>query len=440
MNIVRRVARTVQSLLSDWSEDVGEECGVIVRKRKFSASTLAQTFVLGFLQNPNASDEDLAQMAGAVNVPVTPQAVEQRYSATLVQFLQGLFCRATQEVVQSRCGLAPLLERFSDVLLLDSTTITLPAELAEQFPGCGGSHGGGAAAVKLQVQLSLKTGALDAVRIESGRDCDLKTPLQNTPLPKRALRVTDLGYFKTAVFDYLQSITVFWLSRRLPGTNVYDAQGRRLHLMQWLSQQGSTVDQAILLGSRRQIACRLIAWRMPPEVANRRRQKLLAKHRRQGTTPTAERLAWCDWTTLVTNVPAEILSVNEACVLYRARWQIELLFKRWKSQGRIAELSGSTVTRQMVRLWARLLAVVLQHWLLVTSVWGDARHSLKKACDAIRPFGLALALAISDERRLIAAIQALINTTHRTARQNKRKKPSTFELLNHPDRLEYSLT
>ena len=41
-------------------------------------------------------------------------------------------------------------------------------------------HGrrGGTAAMKLQARLSLKTGALDAVAVGTGRDCDVKTPLQ----------------------------------------------------------------------------------------------------------------------------------------------------------------------------------------------------------------------------------------------------------------------
>ncbi|MGZ3319182.1 MAG: IS4 family transposase, partial [Isosphaeraceae bacterium] len=68
------------------------------------------------------------------------------------------------------------------MLILDSTTTTLPDDLRERFPGCGGSHGGGQAAMKLQVQWDLRSGAIDAVAIESGRDCDSKTSLQSAPL------------------------------------------------------------------------------------------------------------------------------------------------------------------------------------------------------------------------------------------------------------------
>ena len=68
-----------------------------------------------------------------MGVKVTPQAVEQRFCAELVLFLQKLFERAANMVVQSQARLAPLLDRFTDVLLIDSTTISLPPELADAF-------------------------------------------------------------------------------------------------------------------------------------------------------------------------------------------------------------------------------------------------------------------------------------------------------------------
>ena len=440
MGIVRDVAVAVQALLNEIAENVAKECDVIKRRRKFSASTLAQTFVLGFLQSPNASDEDLAQMAGTLGVQVTAQAVEQRYSPELTAFLEGVFRRAIGTVVQSQMMLAPILDRFTDILLLDSTTFTLPAELAERFAGCGGSFGAGKAAVKFQVQFSLKTGALDTIQIEPGRDCDQKTSLQDAPLPSGTLRIADLGYFDTEVFERFGKEGVYWLSRLLWGISTYSVNGERLELMKWLSAKGTLVDDTILVGAKRRIKCRIIGWRIPPEVANRRRQKVIDEHSRKGRTPSAERLAWCDWMVLVTNVPVEMLSPEEACVLYRSRWQIELVFKRWKSQGMIADLQGSTVNRKMAKMWARLLAVIVQHWLLLTTVWGERTKSLSKACDAIRKFALLLAVGINDAAAVRTTIELIVQVTHSTVKTNKRKIPSTFELLNNAEILEYSLT
>jgi hypothetical protein len=288
----------------------------------------------------------------------------------------------------------------------------------------------------------LRSGAVDALAIEAGRDCDYKTSLQGTATTPGSLRITDLGYFDTEVFQRLGRQGIFWLSRLQFGTSAFDPRGRRLRLMDWLAgQPGPFVDRPILMGTERKVACRVVAWRVPEEVANRRRPKLIYETRRKdGRVPSRERLAWCDWTILVTNAPAELLSATEAAVLYGARWQIELLFKRWKSLGLIAELTGSTEVRQMVRLWSRPLAVLVQHWLLLASAWGDPRRSLAKACEAIRRHAVLLTAAIGDRCRLEEAIERLAVIFRTTARQNKRKRPSTFGLLNEPTQLDYSLT
>jgi Transposase DDE domain len=442
MGIIAKVSEVVQDLFGAMAEEVAKDHPVIRRKRKFTTATLAQTFVLGFLAKPRASDEDLAQTAALCGVQVTAQAIEQRQTPRLEEFLEALFRRATQCIVQSQKPLALLLERFTSVLILDSTTITLPDSLRDRFPGCGGSHGGGQAAMKQQVQWDLCRGALEAIVIEPGRNCDYKTSLQSAPLTPGSLRITDLGYFDTEVFERFSREGVYWLSRLQFGTTVFTPEGQRLRLLDWLGEQpGPFVDRPVLMGTERKVACRIVAWRVPPEVANRRRQKLIAETRRKdGRVPSKERLAWCDWTILVTNVGTDLLNVKEIAVLYRARWQIELMFKRWKSLGLIAELSGSTEERQMIRLWSRLLAVLMQHWLLLCSVWGNPSCSLSKACEAIRRYALILAVAVGDPATLTAAIEGLGAILQATVRQNKRKKPSTFELLNDPELLEYSLT
>ena len=440
MAIVHEVAQAMQSLLNDIAEDVAKDVKVIKRRRKFSPSSLAQSFVLGFLEDPNASDEDLAQMAGVLGVQVTAQAVEQRFSTELVEFLEGIFRRALGTVLQSQQTLAPILDRFTDVLLLDSTSFTLPPELAERFPGCGGSFGAGKAAIKFQLQFSLKSGALDTIKIEPGRDPDQKTSLQNEPPSPGTLRIADLGYFDTEVFERYGQGEAYWLSRLVCGTKTYSVDDEQLDLLHWLASNGPLVDDQILVGAKRKLKCRIIAWQVPEEVANRRRQKVIDEHKRKGRTPSAERLAWCDWMILITNLTAEMLSPEEACVLYRSRWQIELVFKRWKSQGMIANLQGSTVNRKMAKMWARLMAVIVQHWLLLTTVWGNRTKSLTKACDAIRKFAVSLAQNITTAASICEAIEKIKQATHSTVRQNKRKKPSTFDLLNDAQMLEFSLT
>ena len=77
--------------------------------------------------------------------------------------------------------------------------------------------------------------------------------------------------------------------------------------------------------------------RVPQDVADTRRRCLRAAARAKGRQVSATRLALAAWTIFVTNVPVERLTLREALVLGRMRWQIELLFKLWKSHGRVDE-------------------------------------------------------------------------------------------------------
>src|SRR5438045_1311776 len=133
MGILATVASAVQRLFGEIAQEVADECGVIRRQRKFTGPSLARTFVLGFLQHPRASDEQLAQVAGHLGVAVTPQAIDQRHTPQLAEFLRRLFTRATQVAVGSEKVLAPLLRRFTRVIVLDSSTIRLPDAVADEF-------------------------------------------------------------------------------------------------------------------------------------------------------------------------------------------------------------------------------------------------------------------------------------------------------------------
>jgi hypothetical protein len=442
VGIVSRVAPALKRLFGPLAEEAARATGVIVRQRKFTPLSLARTFVPGFLQNPDPSDEDLARVAVQAGAYVTPQAVNQRQTTQLAAFLEDLFRRAVRVVVGSERLLAPILGRFSTVTILDATVIGLPDRERERFSGCGGRGACGHAAMKLQTELDLRTGAVTHVELEPGRSSDATTVRQQVRRSPGALRITDLGYFCGAVFAAMVAAGEHFLSRLQFGTGVQLPDGTAVEVLSWLAQHpAGFVDRPIQLGAEQRLGCRLIAWRLPQEQVERRRRKLREEFQRKfGREPSAARLAWCAWTILVTSVPGELLTPSEAAVLYRARWQIELLFKRWKSQGRVATLSGSNEVRQMIRVWARLLAVLVEHWLMVATAWGDATASVVKVCQAIRGFAGRLLSALDRDEELARVIEEIGRIVAKTCRRNTRARPGTFELLNDPSRLDFCLT
>ena len=135
-----------------------------------------------------------------------------------------------------------------------------------------------------------------------------------------------------------------------------------------------------------------------------------------------------------------MLSAREVIVLYRARWQVELLFKRWKSQDLVDDLSGSTEVRQMVRVWSRLLAAVVQHWLMVACSWGDPSKSWGKVGEAVRSFVGRLRASLEQLNELEQVLAELAKVIAKTCQRNKRKNPGTAEMLNDVRRLDLILT
>jgi hypothetical protein len=307
--------------------------------------------------------------------------------------------------------------------------------------------------LKLQTEFELRSGRV-TFDVETGRTPDGATPRQHELYGPGSLHIRDLGYFNLDVFAAQDAAGEYFLSRLQFGTDVLLREinaatgvesainlGGAANLMAWLTKQASGfVDCSIFLGKEKKLRCRLIAWRLPQAQADRRRRKLREDCKRKGREPSEERLAWCDWTILVTNVPLDKLTPQEAAVLYRARWQVELLFKRWKSLNLIAVLSGSTDVRQMIRVWARLIASMVQHWLMLGWVWGDPSKSWTKVCKAIRDLVSRLAASLGNPLELQRVLLDLCKVFTKTCRRNKRSKPGTMELLNDIALLEFELS
>jgi hypothetical protein len=316
------------------------------------------------------------------------------------------------------------------VYVQDSSTIVLPEVFAAQWHGCGGSTASSAsAALKLQARLEMRTGRLD-VQLQEGRASDRAAVLSG-PLPAGALRLADLGYWSLEAFAALAQHQVFWLSRLQLQTAVDDATGARRDLLTLLeSQPTDPVELAVALGERQRLAARLLAVRVPQDVADTRRRRLRKAARDKGRQVSATRLALAAWTMFVTNVPAERLTLREALVLGRLRWQIELLFKLWKSQGRVDESRSTKPWRILCEVYAKLLAMLVQHWVFLVSLWAYPDRSLPKAAQTVQKYALHLASAFASVRRLAAALLTVKRCLAVGCRMNRRKKhPNTYQLL-----------
>jgi hypothetical protein len=445
MDRISQFARQIHSVLGQLPDAVNDIITVVKRKRCFTPLTLAQTFILGLLQKPTASDADIAVVASRLGVCVSPQAIDQRYSKELAQFFQRLFAQMAAARVRATGSLCDLFERFTEVSAIDSTVIVLPAEMASQFPGCGGGGpaGGNAAALKLQTEINLKTGVLLSVQIESGRSPDSASDRQQADVKKGSLRLADLGYYSVSVLQRIVACAAHFVSRVQFQTRI-EVDGQVLSVFAYLfglAASVGSIDKPILLGKDTRLACRLIAWRVPAAIAARRRRTLREIHCKRGKTPSRGALAMCDWNVLITDLPQKKLTINEAIVLYRSRWQIELLFKRWKSFCGIDLLDGRSPVHVECRLWIRLCAALIQQSLVAACCWiRDRELSFAKFSRRLKDCVTGLAWAMGSTKKIAQIIRSIAAELSTSCRPSKRLKPGWTELLRDPSKLEYALT
>jgi hypothetical protein len=192
------------------------------------------------------------------------------------------------------------------------------------------------------------------------------------------------------------------------------------------------VEFQAIIGSRVKQEVRVLVQRLPPEQVAERRRRAKKRRRKAGKTASSRLLALQEWQLFITNIPPQQLSFPQVLLAYRVRWQIELVFKLWKSQAKLASIGNWRQERVLCQLYARLIAVLLFHRL--TAPLRFSSHfelSHPKAFRLVQRHALTLIQAIADGWHTLPAVfERLENDFIRFAFKDKRtKSPSTYQLL-----------
>jgi len=124
--------------------------------------------------------------------------------------------------------------------------------------------------------------------------------------------------------------------------------------------------------------------------------------------------------------------LEKALILLRVRWQVELLFKVWKSHAQVDAWRSRNPWRILCEVYAKLIGVVIMHWTCLTSLWKHPKRSLFKAAHAVQKYAIAPALALPDRKKLTSALTRLQSCLGAPCHVNRRKQhPSTYQLLLH---------
>jgi hypothetical protein len=344
--------------LNRWAK----ETGFLKRKRKLSPYDFIVLMTIGQLGMKHPS---LAAMVTAIESRISRVALHYRFSKAAAAFM----LRCLQFVLQqklSRHGAinTKLLRPFRRVLLVDSSSWDVSEKLRNILPGSGGAAS--TASCKLQTVYDYKHSVLEFIDVTGGTVPDNRyTDHLPGILQKGDLLLIDQGYFKLKTFTEIAAKGAFFVTRFLVGTALTDALTQvQIDLAKHLSKlRGNACEMDVLMGGGRKpkVACRLIVLRVSEQIANERRRKLKKQAIKKKRTVSKFHLEMCNWTLLITNVPQHLLPMEMVRALYTVRWQIELLFKQFKSILCIHHTNTGKEDRLRCELYGKLLGAAIVH-------------------------------------------------------------------------------
>lgn len=417
-------------------EQVARETKFVQRRSPLTGLRYLKALVFGYIEKPRASLSDLAEVCADLEVKISPQGFDERINAASVSFLQEIFQQAMQ-VFQSQLRLVlPILDKFSGIQIVDSTILALPDEMQDHYPGCGGH--GPAASLKIQLVFDFLCGNLKQVLLQAGRLPDQAYRDYLELVRSGSLTLVDLGYFCLDAFRAIADAQAYFLSRYLYPTALLTPAGERIQLVTWLrAETRARIDLPVLLGCRKRhrIACRLIAVQAAPAVVEERRRKAIQKARLSGKVPTQEYLDLLAWSLFLTNVPQERLSLEQVLLFYRVRWQIELIFKLWKSYCGLNAIGVWRRERILTELYAKMVANVLFQFLIMPlripdEAWANRELSSVRARLILARFARQLNQSLFDATAFCLLLHQMTDHFVRFGlKQKRRSHPNVCQCL-----------
>lgn len=259
------------------------------------------------------------------------------------------------ELIQRRCKTLKALPGLR-MRLMDATCIQHP-----------GSH-----QINWRIHLSydLEQGCVDYVQLTNvtgGESLQRFTPANNE------IWVADGGYpMAKGMGPVLLKGAGLIVRANWRNVPLYTKDGQRFSVLPWLKTLQQPGEQAIWFETPQgRFQLRLIAAPLPDEKAQQARRKAKEKNQRKQRRhhPTEETLFAAGYILLLTNLPVESWPIPLVLGVYTVRWQIELLFKRYKSLLQMDHLrSKDTQVAQTYLLAKLLIALILDACLYQTRI------------------------------------------------------------------------
>lgn len=348
-------------------EEIAKATNFVKYESKLSGLLFLSLWVFGASKY---GDPTLEQLLGLLKIYVkeitlSKPGLHLRINDEAVAFLERMLSLAVTRSIPDRLKIN-LPAQFTGIQIWDSSAFQLPPALAPFFVGKGGSASPAGAKIQFCYDLNRhQWGYILQSAIEADNSIADQIVARAQPSD---LVLYDLGYFNVETFAALQEKGAYYLSRLKHDAKIYQQtadgvfRGQDLPTLLRQLRFETHIELDVFLRSKHNVftQARLIVERLPEQVVNERLQKLHREAHSRGRQLSAATIFLAAFNFYVTNAPSALLPASCCRFLYAIRWQIELVFKTWKSHFEIDKVHVKhRPQRVKVTIFAKLIFITL---------------------------------------------------------------------------------
>jgi len=406
---VRRAAALFRKTLAPATlDEIARGCRFVQRQRTVTACGVFWALMTTLGAHPTQYISDVLRSLNAQQgwslryKPFWDRLAKRAFSVFMKTLFERLCREMTMRVIGAEVG--SVANCFSDILMDDGSSFAVADGLRKAFPGRFTKVT--PAAVELHAHMSLLSGNVRRVTLAPDKEAERQFLPSASSLPRRSLSLRDRGYVDIDYFEALSEREAYLICR---ATN----------------ELNPTIVE-VISGLPKRVAKRWIGKRLQELRKKKLRQDLdlLVSWPRTGGRTIELRLCIRyvvekkSWTWLLTNLPRSF-AANSVGQLYRLRWQIELLFKDWKSYANLRALQTEHPAIVEGFIWASLCAAFLKralaHWAqLVSDGRAISTRIAAQAGPQILPLLALFAARGFRASRLAEILHFLVNNAVRT--------------------------
>lgn len=333
-----------------------------MRKRTLDGSLFFKTVLFDHLCYDQSSLEfHSSSIHCQPGLKISKQGLDKRFNDKAVSFWACILERYLANRVGNLDLSSSLKSRFKSVRIMDSTNFKLHPSLYEAFPGFGGE--GTKACAQIQFEFDLFSGLISNLSLSHALVSDVAYGLKSMDnLKPGELLLRDLGYYNLHTYRRIAEQGAFFISRLKSQISIYEyKQGQykvltHKQIIQRLKRSKKQyLDMSVYIGREEKFKVRMLANLLEDSAVEHR----LKRMKRRKTRLNDRDRVTVQVNLLITNIEDTAICADQIYSLYRLRWQIELVFKAWKSVLKIHRFGKMKAHRLKCYLYAKLLWVMV---------------------------------------------------------------------------------